>query len=65
MLGVDTNRYRISYEDVEDVLVALRKYERLWTQERLKTKGSQIRVYHDWRTLEMHGQFEAGVVETK
>lgn len=60
MRGVNGQVWSLSYEDVEEVINALRVYVRLWAPHGSRPKSTQIRVFRNGLTLSTYGVFEVG-----
>ena len=58
--GVNGQVWGLSYEDVEEVIGALRVYVRLWAPDGNRPKSTQIRVFRNGGRLSSYGTFEVG-----
>ena len=59
--GVDGQVWGLSYEDVDEVIHALRVYVRLWAPHGNRPKSTQIRVFRNGIRLSTYGMFEVGL----
>ena len=58
--GVNSLGWSLTYEDVEEVINALRVYVRLWAPHGSRPKSTQIRVFRNGVRLSTYGMFEVG-----
>ena len=58
--GVNGNVWKLSYEDVEEVIHALRVYARQWAPHGSRPKSTDIRVFRNGLRLSTYGVFEVG-----
>lgn len=58
--GVNGNVWSLSYEDVEEVIHALRVYARQWAPHGSRPKSTGIRVFRNGLRFSTYGEFEVG-----
>ena len=63
--GVNGQVWGLSYEDVEEVIHALRVYVRLWAPHGSRPKSTHIRVFRNGNRLSTYGVFEVGSETTE
>lgn len=63
--GVNGYVWKLCYEDIEEVVNALRVFVGLWTRQAKWPEGAAIRVFRGIdRKLSLHGAFEVGEMAT-
>ncbi|KAL8786737.1 MAG: hypothetical protein Q9195_008071 [Heterodermia aff. obscurata] len=62
--GVNGHEWGLSYEDVEEVIHALRVYARQWAPHGSRPKSTEIRVFRNGPRVSSYGVFEVGLGTT-